>query len=937
MTASVPLLKTKTHIPPTRQAFVARPRLIQLLDAGLEQRLTLISAPAGFGKTTLLSHWVRQLDRPVAWLTLERDDDDVTRFWTYVIAALQTVHASIGGTALNALQATGEPPLAALVATLVNELAAISAPFVLVLDDYHAVESEPVHQSLASFLDHLPRQLHVVIATREDPPLALPRRRGRPEMAEIRAAGLRFTLEEVGEFLNSVTGLDLAAEDVHALESRTEGWAVGLQMAALSLQGLDPTGRHDFVVDFAGDDRYVADYLVEEVLRRQPPEIQSFLLHTSFLKRLCGPLCDAVLRGCKAWLPDYAGQSQATLEYLESANLFTIPMDNKRQWYRYHHLFADMLHHRLLRSLDSESVASLYITASEWFEQEGYISEAITHALSAADAEHAADLIEEHAKAALERGDTRLLHRWLQGLPAPTIQARPLLCVVQAFSTLLASPNARQSAKKAERWIHSAEKSLAIQPGQPGAPDPASRDLVAHSVPVLRAYQARGRGDPPEAVIDLSRRALAQLPEGALTHRSALSLNMALVSWWSGDVVAADTAAAEARPAALACGNLYVACLAAHLHAAAAHCQGFASKAIATCQESLHGLADFVDAGGSLIPAVGAIHIPLGKALLESNDLEGAEDALRRGLDLITLTPERDVRSAGRFALGRVRQALGDHEGALAVADQVRESIPGGESRAATLQAGLWLAQAQHDPQRLAAVSQWAREQRIELVVDREKLRPCAIFREPLWDAHLTLARLLVAQRRRSARRGKPDLDAVADFLHRRLLLAEKEGWTDQAIASLVFQAMALQAEGKVAQAMAPLERALTLGLRGGYVRTFVDEGQPMAELLREAAARGVAPDYADKLLREFRAPIDAGPAGGLSQGDTPALAEPLTPRELEVLALVVSGASNPEIAEELFITVNTVKRHMTNILGKLGVDNRTKAAVRAGELGLVD
>jgi LuxR family maltose regulon positive regulatory protein len=464
----VSLLKTKLHAPGPRSGLVSRPHLIERLDQGVRRgrKLTLVSAPAGFGKTTLIAGWLRHADRPAAWLSLDEGDNDPVRFWRYVVAAVQTLHAALGQAVLAALQSPRPPALESLLTVWINDLALAPNPFVLVLDDYHVITEEAIHHSLDFLLGHLPPQLHLVIATRADPPLSLPRRRGRAELAEVRAADLAFTGEETAVFLNVVSGLDLAAEDVAALEARTEGWIVGLQMAAIALrslspepvssrpaQGQAPLDRHAFVAAFAGDDRYIFDYLVEEVLSRQPPYVQSFLLQTSILERFCGSLCDAVTA---------RADSQEMLDYLERANLFTIPLDNRRQWYRYHHLFAGLLRHRLRQGAGRAEIASMHLRASEWYEGEGLVAEAVSQALAVPECEHAVRLIERHGLHLLYRGEVLPVQRWLQRLPEALRRSRPWLCVLYGWSEFLASWSwyTFDVAERVEPWLREAERAL---------------------------------------------------------------------------------------------------------------------------------------------------------------------------------------------------------------------------------------------------------------------------------------------------------------------------------------------------------------------------------------------------------------------------------------------------------------------------------------------
>ncbi|MBN1810340.1 MAG: AAA family ATPase [Anaerolineae bacterium] len=923
MTSS--LLRTKTYVPAVRAKVVSRPRLIERLNAG--RKLTLVSAPAGFGKTTLVSEWLRQLEHPAAWLSLDRDDNDPIRFWQYVVAALQTVDDSIGRAAQAALQSPRPPALEALVTALINDLAATPRLLILVLDDYHVIEAKAIHDSLDFLLDHLPAQLRLVITTRADPPLSLPRRRGRSELVEVRMAHLRFRVEEAVEFLNACVGLDISPEDVAALDNRVEGWIVGLQMAALAmkaplLQEGSASSKHEFVVAFAGDDRHVADYLMEEVLQRQPAHVQTFLLQTSILERLCGPLCDAVTG---------EDDGQAMLTALEQTDLFIVPLDNRRQWYRYHALFADLLRWRLRQSAregDAVEVGALHLRASRWYEREGFIADAVSHALAAADFEYATDLIERHILAAFLRSEVPLVHSWLKALPEDLLRTRPMLCAFYALSTLLAPPYGAEAAKLAGGWLQEAENGLAAPAGDM---DQTTRDMLAVYVAVFRAYQARIHGDEPQTAVELSSRALELLPEDSLPIRSALVFNLGVAYQALDQDETAEETLAEARQLAEACGNYYIACLATRFQAAILRKHGRLHEAVALCRETIQAI------GGSgqeerHFPVLGVVYVTLGEILLEWNDLEEADRALAKGLELNALTSEWHLQMLGHFALSHVKQAQGDLDEASAVLERARALSPRAASQVAYVQVALQLAQAEDDPRRLAAVSRWLQERGVDLG------STAFHWRRSAYDEKLVLVRLLIAQRRahqsasgRSAG-SPPNLQPVLRFLDAQRQLAEEGDRVEWSIRLSVLQALAWQALGNTPSALDALEHALALAEPGGYVRTFLDGGTAMVALLCQAKAQKAMPDYVDKLLAAF---------GEMVPGEPPhpgaaLLIEPLTPRENEVLQLLAAGASNAQIAEELFITVNTVKRHITHILGKLGVENRTQAAMRARELGLI-
>ncbi|MEI6450076.1 MAG: AAA family ATPase, partial [Actinomycetes bacterium] len=448
--APAPLLFTKLYVPPPRPGVVARARLTERLNEGTHGRLTLVSAPAGFGKTTLVAEWAAGCGRPVAWLSLDQRDDDPSSFLTYLVAALRTIAPEIGSEAVAALQSPQPPPTESVLTTIVNEISTVPDDFVLILDDYHVLDSRPDDEALAFLLEHLPPRMHLVIATREDPRLPLARLRARGQLTELRAADLRFTPAEATAFLKRAAGLDLSADDVEALETRTEGWIAGLQMAAISLQGLpDAAG---FIRSFTGSHRFVLDYLLEEVLQRQPVEVQTFLLRTSVLDRLCGPLCDAVLSSP-------TGSGDETLQAIERANLFIIPLDNERRWYRYHHLFGDLLRRRLGQSLPAEEVADLHFRASQWYERDGQLLEAFHHATAADDVERAERLIDSDGMNLHLRGVLMPILDWLASLPGTVLDARPRLLVRSATLTLMAAQTTgvEEKLQAAERALQGVE------------------------------------------------------------------------------------------------------------------------------------------------------------------------------------------------------------------------------------------------------------------------------------------------------------------------------------------------------------------------------------------------------------------------------------------------------------------------------------------------
>ena len=530
---SPPILATKLYIPPPRPNVVLRPRLITRLNEGLHGRLTLISAPAGFGKTTLLSEWIAGCKWPVAWLSLDESDNDPSQFLTYLVAALQTIDNDMGAGMLSILQSPQPRPAELFLTSLINAVAQAPQEFILALDDYHRIEARPIHNALTFLLDHLPPQMHLAIVSRSDPPLPLARLRGQRTLTELRAADLRFTPDEAATFLNQVMRLDLSAADVAALETRTEGWIVGLQMAALSMQGRADTAS--FIRAFTGSHRFIIDYLVEEVLQRQVERVRDFLLQTSILDRLSGPLCDAV---------SGQGDGRAMLEALERGNLFVVPLDEERHWYRYHHLFADMLQARLTREQPDQAPLR-HRRASEWYEQNGLPSDAIRHALAAEDFERAADLVELAWPAMRRSRQEATVLGWVKALPDKLIRARPVLSVVSAWALLdggeLEAAEARL--RDTERWLGTAAD-MRERPEAPSAGMGVAEMVVVDqeqfrslpaSIANARAYRAQALGDVA-GTVTYARRALDLLPEGDYYERGTTAALLGLAYWASGNL-----------------------------------------------------------------------------------------------------------------------------------------------------------------------------------------------------------------------------------------------------------------------------------------------------------------------------------------------------------------------------------------------------------------
>jgi LuxR family transcriptional regulator, maltose regulon positive regulatory protein len=914
---SAALLATKLHVPRPRPGLVPRTWLVDRITEGLGTELTVVCAPAGFGKTALLADWARRSGRAVAWLSLDTGDNDPARFWRHVAAAVGAVRTGLGERLAVLL---GPPPRSfdAIVTALVNELAVTPDELALVLDDYHLIESQAVHESLAFLLEHLPEGLRLILASRSDPPLPLARFRASGQLSEVRVAELRFTRAEAGALLREASGSDLPEDVVSALVVRTEGWAAGLQLAALSLRGRPDVGG--FVAAFTGSHRYVLDYLAEEVLERQSAPVRGFLLETSVLDRLCGSLCDAV-----------TGRSdgQQLLEIIERANLFVVPLDEIRGWYRYHHLFADLLRIRLEHE-QPERLPALHGAAAAWCSDRGLTDDAIGHALAAGQAGWAAELAERHIATILARGEGATVTRWLAALPDAAVRSRPRLCTVRAAQAVIAG-----HADVVQHWLDAAERAMAgrradelttagpaLAGWQAGWP-PAD---VPRTVAVLRAHLARLRGDP-DTTIRLARQMLAQLAPDEVVLRFAANWNLAKAQWLQGELGEAERGLAELVVAAQPAGENLTMAVCWDL-GAVQRGQGRLGAALGGYRRALAAAAD---TGGPTPPALGIAHLGVAAVLYERNELAGALEHATEGVTRCRQLAGTRLLAEGLVVLSRIRQATGDAAGALETIEEALRVGPSPDvvdlfNPAPAERARILLAQGQ-----VGQAASWVAARRLGAG------DPPSYARE---REHLLLARVLLA-RGEAAR--------ACQLLERLRGAAAAGGRTGSLIELGAVTARARQACGDEAGALAALAEAVTLAWPHGFLRVFVDEGAALSALLGQLIMRqrrgpgtplpGVPAEYLSQLVaalpkgRDLAGPAVTGP--GVRVG-TQELTEPLTDRELQVLDLLAAGTPNQQIADELFVALETVKKHVGHILAKLGAANRTQAVARGRELGLL-
>jgi LuxR family maltose regulon positive regulatory protein len=893
------LLETKLHVPTGTRGLVPRPRLGARLSAGAGSALTVVSAPAGFGKTTLIAEWLvaNSSDRPTAaWLSLDETDNNPALFWTYIVAALRSVAGEKFGAGALALLEASQAPIDAVLTTLINDLFALQEDVILVLDDYHVIDAPEVHTGVVFLMEHLPPQMHLVIASRSDPPFSLARWRADGGLTEIRAADLRFTPEESAAYFDGSIGSVLTTEDVATLGERTEGWIAALQLAALSMKGRDDLSS--FIAGFAGDDRYIVDYLAEEVLQRQPEEIRQFLLQSSILDRLSGPLCEAV-----------TGQTncKARLVALERANLFLVPLDDRRHWYRYHHLFADVLRAHLLDE-EPDQVPGLHSRASAWFARNGETNEAIRHAIVAGDFDTAANLAELAIPAIRRARQEAMIRGWIKVLPDEVVRVRPALSVAFAGALLLVGEfeGVERRLQDAERWLD--QTAVGERPAEMVVADEDGFRSLPGAIEAFRAALAMAHGDVLGTVTH-GRRALDLSPEEDHLLRASAAGMLGLASWWTGDLEAGYQGFAECVDGLRRVGHIADIFGCSIALADMRRTQGRLRDALRIYEQALQ-LA--VDHDAPDLRGTADMYVGMSEIYRERDDLNSATKLLARSQALGEHAGMPQNRYRWLVAMSRVREAEGDVGATVDLLDEAERLYFGdffpNVRPVAAVRARAHLLQGD-----LGEALAWVKNRGLAPEDDLSYLREFE---------HITLARVLLARQRTEG--FELSLQEAIRLLDRLLTEAETGGRTGSVIETLVLQALALQALGELPEALASLRRALGLAESEAYVRVFVDEGAPMGSLLRVLAGQGPAGSYARRILA----------ISSTSDHDRPLkrpLVEPLSDRELDVLRLLGTDLDGPGIARELVVSLNTMRTHTKSIYAKLGVNNR-RAAVRQGE-----
>jgi LuxR family transcriptional regulator, maltose regulon positive regulatory protein len=906
------ILASKISIPPLRPSLVARPRLVQSLNEGLtsRRRLSLVSAPAGFGKTTLVIDWLRQTGCPAAWLSLDAADNDLPRFLAYLGTAVQLVDEEVGAGLRSALQTPQLPAVAKMLTELLNEIASRSDPLILVLDDYHVITEASIQNGIKYLLDHQPPQLQLVLTTREDPDLPLARLRARDQLTEIRARDLRFSREETKLFLQQVMGLALSDQDVSVLDGRTEGWAVGLQLAGLSMQ--KQPDLQAFIADFSGSHRHILDYLTSEVLQQQPESIRSFLMQTAIVDRLNGPLCDAVTQ---------RSDSSQLLAYLEAANLFVIPLDEERKWYRYHPLFSDLLRSQLVRS-QPELLSELHRRASSWYVENGDIQAAIDHALQDADLKPAAHLIAQYSFPMLHQGQIAMVASWYDRLPRDVLECDPMLCICKVWTLALM-----------QRGTHSDEIDLALQAAIQALDRVNAgqelRHLVAGHAASIRAFLLRSpwTGETRERLIALSREAQRLLPVEAKDIRSINDLNIGYAYLGLADLEAARLAFQQAQEEGISGGNFYAAIYGPINLILSALLEGRRREALQLCDTNIDRFNQVL--AGQYFPPIGALYILKGSILLEHNELAEAEQLVTEGLDLIRWTGESVAHRTGYTALARLRMIQGDHAGMLEAVKALEGTLPKEALYAQALRQRLSLRYKLNDPGLQRDARSWLSQSGIDFgdMAAIDSLNPSSAA---YFESYLNVA--YVMARLEKAMPGAYSLDKLQIYLRLQLEFAESHGIISWVVMIAVVRAILYRASGKKQEALKTLEVAVRAAEPTGLFRLFVDESEILGPLLEELKPWLANKDLKGYVSRLLEASSGESAKAWIKDGHDSLLSE----RELDVLQGLAQGLSYEEIGQHLFLSLNTIQFHVKSIYRKLQVNKRVHAIEKAREIRLI-
>jgi len=926
------VLSTKLYIPPLQPSLVRRPRLIQHLENGYQarKRVTLVSAPAGFGKTTIVREWIAAAEggKPFGWLSLDDGDNDPVRFMIYLVSAIQKVQGEIGRSAMASLQSSQVPALTDLVESLINEISFETEPFLIVLDDYHLIKKTEVHSLMQLFLKRQPDALHWVIITREDPPLSLPRMRVQGQMTEIRERDLRFTLPEAQSFLVKTMGLDLTPDDVGKLEERTEGWAAGMQLAALALEEYSSEAeRRAFIEAFAGSNRLIVDYLISEVLQRQSEATRQFLLRSSILDRFCAELCDRVV------FDGATGSSQPILESLEQANMFLVPLDNQRHWYRYHHLFSEMLFHSLRRA-SPDLIPALHRESSRWFEANGFIPEAVKHAIASQDWEQVNGLLDRYAFSIIFPGFGWLVREWCRQIPKSYLEKAPDICIHYAWALVITFREdymemVEEYLQMAERALQKADLPVLAPVGEGGAEVPFKNWVEGH-ISTLRSQILLGRLfkyiDPQEEIA-LSQKGLELLPETERISRSICLINLGHAQTMQNHPIEAQQAFEDVMPPSLESRNFLSAVAASFYMSRMAFYMQCVDRGEVVCQHWKKVIADVATATSpdrqpvDVVPALRGLDIVQGSILLERNQVEEAERIFVKSLDMLGWGSWMELH--GFVELARSRFMRGDDAGAQETLDRMQRLGPQHVACAEALQNWFDVKRSPNDLQVRSRVEAWAKEHAPDPAI------PLALgigpyHRDTEYICNLVWARVQIAL---------GHFKEASSFVAPALEIARERGLLFRVAELSIAQSLLEAGSANPSAGLSALDHALAISETCGYTR-FFNDGPELDRLLKQAIEKKIHAQYANQLLTSFgRHPAPGKPHEKKVQSG---LVDPLSEREVEVLRLLADGLAPAEVAKRLFLSPFTLKAHTQNIYTKLDVHSRIEAINKARELGLI-
>jgi LuxR family maltose regulon positive regulatory protein len=932
------VLTTKLYNPPRKSGLVQRPALIQRLEEGYKagKRVTLVSAPAGFGKTTIVCEWITTpgYQKPFGWISLDDADNDPVRFLIYLVSAVQKVNKELGTSILASLQSSQAPVPTDLVEILINEISGETTHFLIVLDDYHLIRKIEVHSLVQLLLSRQPENLHLVIITREDPPLPLPRMRVLGQITEVRERDLRFTLEEAEMFLGKTMGLHLSAEDVSQLEDRTEGWAAGMQLAALALEEYgNESERRDFIQAFAGSNRWIVDYLISEVLQRQPIATQQFLLRSSILERFCPELCDHVVFGEAT-----AGRSQSIMESLEQGNMFLVPLDDQRIWYRYHHLFGEMLWHSLRRSMP-ETIPSLHRSASEWFEAKRFIPESMKHALSSNDWDFVCAMLDRHALPMMIQGYSNLVIQWCHELPKAIMEKAPNICIYNAWALVLTFRNdfldaIEEKLQIAGRAIEKPDLPAMAQVGE-GGTWVVYKDWVKGQICVIRSQILLARFNTyvdPQELIDLSLKGLELLPEVEHTFRSTCKINLAIARLMQNNAAGAQKPLEEALTSALEAENILGVVTIIVYQARLAFYTGELDRAETLLRQWKVRFSEMawtpLEGGHTAleIPATRGIDVIQGMLLLERNQLDAAEKLLLHALESLGWASWIELH--GFITLARLQYLRGNDAGYQETFHRMARLGPQQAACAEAYQVWYALQRSPDEPTVRSKAKKWA-HQHFPRQDSRFALGIGPYHCDTEYMCNLAWARIQIAL-------GHPDDASI--FVQPALANAKEEGLAFRVIELTIAQTLIDERLDNSAEAITDLEMALDIAERYGYFQVF-DDCSDLDRLLQQAAARNIHASFAKELLAAFnRLHVSKKSVGSTLPVEKKmiSLVDPLSEREVEVLRHLAMGLSQAEVAKRLFLSPFTLKAHTRNIYSKLDVHSLVEAINKARDLGLI-